>query len=275
MLSFTPNSLYLLLPKGMGNGGCGHFITHCLCHWFLLRRRTPHTLALLQHGLPPMGDSSTWASPMWVLPTGCSFSQTASAWFPSTGCSPSGTECSSVSPPQGHKTCQKTYSSTSFSLPGSTGPARSLLWCRLPTGSQPLLGIHLILTSCWRGVLHGLQVDICSAMNVHGMQGDSLPRHGLLHGLQENLCSGAWSPSSSYFTELDVCRVVSLTCSHSSLQLKWLVWFFLLFSNMLSHECYHWRAWPWPALNPSCNCLALALSDMEEASSSFSQKPPL
>ncbi|KAM9591171.1 uncharacterized protein ACIBXB_006070 [Morphnus guianensis] len=63
--------------------------------------------------------------------------------------------------------------------------------------------IHLL----WHGVLHGLQ-------------GDSLPHHGLHHGLQGNLCSGAWSTSfPSFFTDLGVCRVVSLTCSRSALQL--------------------------------------------------------
>ncbi|KAK4827864.1 hypothetical protein QYF61_022014 [Mycteria americana] len=60
-------------------------------------------------------------------------------------------------------------------------------------GSQPPSGIHLL----WRGVLHRLQVDICSTVNLlHGLQGDSLPHHGLHHGLQGNLCSGAWSSSS-------------------------------------------------------------------------------
>ncbi|KAK4826200.1 hypothetical protein QYF61_006144 [Mycteria americana] len=84
-------------------------------------------------------------------------------------------------------------------------------------GSQPPLGIHLL----WHGVLHGLQVDISSTINLHGLQGDSLPHHGLHHGLQGNLCSGAWSTSSpSFFTGLGVCRVVSLTYSHSSLQLQ-------------------------------------------------------
>ncbi|KAK4826053.1 hypothetical protein QYF61_004168 [Mycteria americana] len=59
-------------------------------------------------------------------------------------------------------------------------------------GSQPPLGIHLL----WCGVLHGLQVEICSTVNLHGLQGDSLPHHGLHHGLQGNFCSGAWSTSS-------------------------------------------------------------------------------
>ncbi|KAK4810986.1 hypothetical protein QYF61_014458 [Mycteria americana] len=53
------------------------------------------------------------------------------------------------------------------------------------------------------GALHGLQVDICSTVNLHGLQGDNLLHHGLHHGLQGNLCSGTWSTSSpSFFTDL-------------------------------------------------------------------------
>ena len=44
------------------------------------------------------------------------------------------------------------------SLHGSTGPARSLLQCGLPTGSQPPPGIPLLR----HGVLPGLQVGLCS-----------------------------------------------------------------------------------------------------------------
>jgi len=40
-------------------------------------------------------------------------------------------------------TSQQTCSSMGSSLHGSTGPARNLLQRGLPTGSQPLLGIHL------------------------------------------------------------------------------------------------------------------------------------
>ena len=96
---------------------------------------------------------------------------------------------------------------------GVTSPARSLLQHGLSTGSQPPLG-HIPLLQ--HGVFHGLQVDVCSTINLHGVQGDSLPHHGLPHGLQGNLCSGAWSTSSpSFFTDLGVCRVVSLTYSLS------------------------------------------------------------
>ncbi|KAM9616085.1 uncharacterized protein ACIBXB_020459 [Morphnus guianensis] len=75
---------------------------------------------------------------------------------------------------------------------GVTNSARSLLQRGLPTGSQPPSGIPLL--RC--GVLPGLQVEICSAVDLHGLQGDSLPHHGLPRGLQGNLCSGAWSISS-------------------------------------------------------------------------------
>jgi len=61
------------------------------------------------------------------------------------------------------------------------------------------------------GHFHGLQVDICSTVDLHGLQGDNLPHHGLRPELQaKTLCSGIWSTSSpSFFTDLGVCRVVS------------------------------------------------------------------
>jgi len=76
-----------------------------------------------------------------------------------------------------------------------------------PTGSKVLpanLFHHGLLSprvcrSCCElllQVLPELQVEICSTMDLHGLQGNSLPHHGLLHGLQGNLCSGAWSTSS-------------------------------------------------------------------------------
>ncbi|XP_074905859.1 uncharacterized protein LOC142041118 isoform X1 [Buteo buteo] len=111
--------------------------------------------------------------------------------------------------------------------PRSAGPARNLLQRGVPTGSQPPSGTHLLR----RGVLHGLQVEICSTVDLPGLQGDSLPHQGLPHGLQGNLRSGAWSISSpSFFTDLGVRRLVSLTCSHSSLQRLFLTLptFFLL-----------------------------------------------
>jgi len=76
-----------------------------------------------------------------------------------TGCSPSGTGCSSVGPPRGHKPCQQTCSGVGSSLHSSAGPGRSLLQRGLPTGSQLPSSIHLLR----RGVLHGLQGNLCSS----------------------------------------------------------------------------------------------------------------
>jgi len=59
-------------------------------------------------------------------------------------CSPSGTGCSGVGPPRGHKLCQQTCSSVGSSLHGSTGPGRSLTQHRLPTGSELPSGIPLL-----------------------------------------------------------------------------------------------------------------------------------
>jgi len=79
-----------------------------------------------------------------------------------------------------------------LSLHGSTGPGRNLLQHGLHTGSLPPSDIHLL----WCGVLHALQVEICSSVDLHGLQGDHLPHHGLLHRLQrKNTCSGAWRTS--------------------------------------------------------------------------------
>jgi len=121
---------------------------------------------------------------------GCSSSQTAPVWVLSMGCSPSGTGCSSRgSSPCSHKPCQQNCSSIGSSFHGSTGPARSLLQFRLSTRSQPPSGNHLL----WCGIHHGLQVEISSTVDLHGLQGDSLPHCGLDHGLQGKLCSSAWS----------------------------------------------------------------------------------
>jgi len=80
-------------------------------------------------------------------------------------------------------------------------------------GSQPPLDFYRPV------VLHGLQVEVCSTVDLHGLQRDNLPHYGPLHRLQGNLCSSTWrtSSSSSFFTDLGTCRAVSLTCSHSSL----------------------------------------------------------
>jgi len=47
------------------------------------------------------------------------------------------------------------------------------------------------------GPFYGLQVDICSTVDLHGLQGNNLPHHGLQHELQgKSLCSNISSTSS-------------------------------------------------------------------------------
>ena len=139
-----------------------------------------------------------------------------------------------MDPPSGHKTCKQIYSSMGSSLHGATGPSRSLLQHGLFTGSQPALGNHLL--QC--GVLHGLQVEICSTVDHHGLQWNALPPHGLHHRLQGNLCPGAWSTSCpSFCTDLGVFRVLT-PISYWKMPLCRVVFFF--FVNMLSQKwCHH------------------------------------
>ena len=47
----------------------------------------------------------------------------------------------------------------------------NLLQHGLPMGSQPPSGIHVF----WHGILHRLQMDLCSTLDLHGLQG-----HGCL-----------------------------------------------------------------------------------------------
>lgn len=66
--------------------------------------------------------------------------------------------CPSVGTPQGLKSCQHIRSSEGSFLHGPISPARSLLPCGLPMGSQPSLDIHLF----WCGVFHGWQGNLYS-----------------------------------------------------------------------------------------------------------------
>jgi len=95
--------------RGTGNGGCGQFITRCL-HCSFLLTLFPCSSVGPFHG----------------------------------GGSPSGTGCSSVGHPWGHKPCQLICSGMGSSLHRSTGPGRSLLQRGLPMSSQPPSGIHML-----------------------------------------------------------------------------------------------------------------------------------
>jgi len=247
-----------------------------------------HTLSLLL--FPPQEEDSSLTShaPMWGPSHARQSSTNCSNVSPSHGLQVF-TNCSTVGPfhrlqPFRNRLLQCGSTMGSQVLPasllwggilflhGSTGPARSLLLHELPMGSQPPSGTHLL--RC--GVLCALQVEICSTVDLHGLQVDNLPHHGLLHRLQGNLCSGTWNTSSpSFFTDLGVYRAVSLTYSHSS---------FLLQFTPPSHLHKHIITEALPLLLMGWT-LASAGSVLElggfdsighrGASSSFSQKLPL
>jgi len=162
-----------------------------------------------------MGDSSPQTSPTWVLPMGCSSSRTAPAWLPPTGCSPSGTGCSSVGPPWGHKFCQQTCSSMGFSLHGSTGPGRCLLQRGLPTGSQPPSDIHLLHCGVPSMGYRWRSAPSWTSMGCRGTACLTMVFIMSCKGKLSALVSRA-PPPPSFLTDLGVCRVISLTSSHSS-----------------------------------------------------------
>ena len=132
--------------------------------------------------------------------------------------------------PQGSVLQQQT---TSAWVPhGVTSPASKPAPARAPlsTGPEVLAGACSSTDfPCGHSLL---RASICSSMGSFpacrwisaplwssmGFRGTTCLTMSLLHRLQGNLCSSDWSTSSpSFFTDLGVCRVVSLTSSHSSL----------------------------------------------------------
>jgi len=77
---------------------------------------------------------------------------------------------------------------------------------------SPSHGVQFFTNCPSVGPFHGVQEDICSTMDLHGLKGDSLAHLSLQQGLQGNtLCYGISSISfPSFFIDLGVCRVVSL-----------------------------------------------------------------
>lgn len=80
--STSKSTSFLPVEQGLGNEGCSPIITHCLCCSFLLRGRAPHSLALLQCGVPLMGDTHPALPPTWVLSLGCGLSSAAPECIP-------------------------------------------------------------------------------------------------------------------------------------------------------------------------------------------------
>jgi len=134
--------------------------------------------------------------------------------------------------PRGHKPCQQTCCSMGSSLHGSVGPGRSLLQCGLPAGCRWISAPPWTSMGC-RGTACLTRVFSTSC-------------RGKLSAL-----APVAPPPCSYFTDLGVCRAVSLTSSHSSLLSAVLLQLF--FFPLLKHVITE-------ALLPSLIALALASS---------------
>ena len=181
------------------------------------------------HSVPLMGDSSSQATSMWVLPTGCS---------------PSGTGCSNMVPPWGSPILPENLLQHGLlSLHGSwqdPAPAWAcLLQASTCSGIGSSLGCRWISARPWtsmdcRGTACLIMVFITGC-----------------RGKLSSLASGAPpSPLSSLTLVSAGCffhivSLLSLDCCLTTILFPFLY--------MLSQRCYHgrWLAWPWPAVGLS------------------------
>lgn len=261
----------------MGNGSYSQFITCCPWISFLLRGGTPRIL-LLCMVLPHGKQSFTYflhVGPYQGLQFFMIWSSTAAFHM----IHPSATACSIMGSPWGHKSCQENCPSMSSSLHRDTGSVKTLLQCGVPTGSQPPSCNHLLL----HGVLHWLWVDIYSPLDLRGLRGNSPVAAGeSLVQCLEHLLSSPWLAlvSTGLFFSHALTSLLAVLYNSSSLSSigyarryprRYLV------IPIYPRRCYHSHSWlshkwalPWPVEYLSWSWLALAPSDMSEASRSFS-----
>jgi len=164
-----------------------------------------HTLSLPL--LPPQGRTHhTTPAPAWGSSHGRQSSMNCSSISPCHEVQ-SLRDCSSMGPPWGHKPAPPW-------APLSTGPARSLLQHGLPMVSQPRLGILLL----WHGVVPGLQVGICSTVDLHGLWGTACLTMVFSTGCREisALVPGAPPPPPSALTLVSAELFLSHILTHLS-----------------------------------------------------------
>lgn len=181
-------------------------------------------------------------SPMWVLPMGCSSSQTVPMWVPSTRCSLPGADCSSMVTSAARK--------SSTLAPLSMGPHV----LPGPTRSQPLqastcssvgssMDCRWISASLWTP--HGLQKHSCLSTGCPtGCRGVSA------------LVPRAAPPSPSLTpvsTGFFLSHILTLRLQSALVQCLF------HFLATLSQSHYHWWAQPWPVVGSPWSQLALAL----------------
>lgn len=111
-------------------------------------------------------------------------------------CSHSGTDCSSVSSLQGPKSFQQTCSRLGTFLHGNRCPVRACSSTR--TSFR-----HIYLQN---GAIHGLQVHICSTMDLQELQ-NNLPHQGLHQRLQQNPASLSSSSLTLVSSEIFVSHI--------------------------------------------------------------------
>ena len=176
---------------GMGDEGYSWLIKLRLCYSFLLMLFPSSILGslpwdtvlqeLLQHGSFPQAAALHQLFQHRSFPQDAVLQeQTAPAWVPHAVTGPARIPAPAWAP-----------------LHGIKDPARNLPQSRLSKDCR---------------------LDIYSTVDHYRTQEINVCHYSLHHSLLENLCSGAWSTSSpSFFTDLGMCRVVSVTYDHSSL----------------------------------------------------------
>lgn len=141
-----------------------------------------------------------------------------------------------------------------MSAPVSTGPARTLLYFRLPMGSQSALRqTHL----AW-GPVQAADGSLCPL----ALQGHSCLTMGFME-----FSSLAWSPSCpSFSTDLDVCRVLSVTWPHvygcSSAAMVFLLKY-MITSVSLMVSAFCWLNFKERTLNERKSCISWYEADTE------------
>lgn len=203
----------------------------------------------VQHGWsPPVEDIPPLTS--WVISMDCT-SQIAPAWILSTGLSPLGIDCS-----------DDPHRAAGFWSIGT------LLWLQLASGH-----IHLLQ----HGVLHLLQVKICSTLALRGLQGHSCLTKAVATSCRGMYASaaGTTSPFSSSLTSGSSKKLPSHFLSPLS-QLLFCNTFYP-FLNVLWQRQYqhHWWAQLWPATGLCWSCLGSALPGIGTTSGVLSQKAVL
>jgi len=214
-LNFTPVSLPPTPERhrGTGNGGYGQFIACCLCCSLSLGRgllthcpgssvRSLSQETVLHKLL--QCDSFPWAAALCKLPQCGSLpqgavlqKQAAPAWVP-------------------HGVTSPASKPAPVWAPLSTGPGRGLFQHGVPMGSQPPSGIHLLRHGVPSMGYRWSSAPPWTSKDCRGTACLTMVCITSCKGGLSALSSGA-PPPPSFFTDLGVCRAVSLTSSHSSL----------------------------------------------------------